>query len=256
MLPSLSLLRKKVCAALAFCRVQVFPGKKPLWPHPVPHLRRGPYPCAGPGWAGPPAAASRARSGVFALGPFRPSPGPPPGPSPRLFRSGRVRRGPYPVSVAALSGPGPVVPPSVRCGLPCVGSPLLPSGVPPGPAVPRRCPPGPSPSGLRGRLAPGAGGLDAFAPGPVFFLACGARCASCFCRCAAACGALLPFGFSPAPLPSPPPPLGAPGKREAREGGCGPHLPCGGRQVAPPGLSSFGSAASSGSSAGNFMPGT
>lgn len=30
-------------------------------------------------------------------------------------------------------------------------------------------------------------------------------------------------GLSPAPLPSPPPPLGAPGKRRAQMGGCGPH---------------------------------
>lgn len=31
------------------------------------------------------------------------------------------------------------------------------------------------------------------------------------------------YGLSPAPLPSPPPPLGAPGKRGAQMGGCGPH---------------------------------
>ena len=170
---------------------------------------------------GAPGAASRARSGVFALGPFRPSPGTPLGPSGR----GSAAR-PLPAR-CALGGrslpPGRCPLPSLRCGSP-LRSPLLRSGAGlrlPSVAASSR---GRPLARLRGRLPPAPGRarrcaplLWAFRPGALLRACCARLLALCGC-----CGG-LPWG-SPLRPPAPPPPLGAPGCAWPCWGACGP--PC------------------------------
>ena len=186
----------RACRAVgpAFCALRVLP-------------RRGPCPCARPLRRGAPAAASRARSGACALGPFRPSPGPPPGRAPRLPRSASCALA---RSVGARCRRLPAGPPSRRCGLP-VRSPLLCLGLA---LVQRVGPPGPPsarPSGFGGgRLRPrGLRGLAAALGrvAPRGRVCAPAPARACWCLCPAVSVSV----GSPLRPPAPPPPLGAPG---------------------------------------------
>ena len=165
--------KPQMYAALAFCRVQVFPGKKPLWPHPVPHLRRGPFPCAGPGWAGPPAAASRARSGAFRPRAFSALSGPAPRAFPPAFPFGPCAPGPLPRlrgrSLRSRAR-GPALCP-LRA--PLRGVALAPFGCAPWACGPPPVPPWPVPFGASGAAGSRAGGVFGVPP-PARFLCSGA----------------------------------------------------------------------------------
>ena len=167
-----------------------------------------------------PAPLSRPASVVFSLALSR-SRGPGRSLSPRLDRSGRVRRSAAPWPLA-----GPVcLRPRLRCaagallGCPCCAVPWALCS-----AWPRRVPPWSPPPGLRARglLARGRGGFAAVcsaSPPVSFLLACCARCA------------YLRRGFSPCAPPPRRPPLGGSGEREASGlGGRGPRC-----FAAPPG---------------------
>ena len=199
-------------------------------PTPGPHLRRGPFPCAGPGRGGPPAAAARARSGACALRRARP-PGLPPGSSGRpVCAAVRLRgrslgsraRGP---ALRGLRAP---------CG---AGRPCPASCVSPGPSVPSPVPPWPVPFGASGAACSRGRGLGGFAAVPVALPP-----APFFCSRAAPGplpvspvvrlpGALRrPLG-SPLRPSRPRRPAGAPGKRVACGWGLRPPL-----LRSPPGL--------------------
>ena len=187
---------------------------------------------------GAPAAASRARSGVFALASL-PAPAPL-GLRPLLQSCRPCARCRAPWSAA----PRQFLRPFSGClRAPCsvaLAASARPLGSLPGSQLPL---------GLARFAASGAAWLQPGAvgglwppffglPAPGFLLACCARCAFYAPRrkrprvfgCAG-----YP-AFSPAPLPSPPPPLGAPGKREAVPQGLRPPPAA---RAAPPGLIRF-----------------
>ena len=183
---------------------------------PRPPLRRGPCPCAGPLRRGAPAAASRGRSGVFALASLAgPAPGPcPPAPPLGLVRAFALRR-------LSLASSGLAVP-SAPVRAPCsVALPALRAGcrqrvAPPGPPSAR-------PSGFGGGWLRPRGPARPFGP-----LVWGRWPPGPFCAPAPAraCwrvfpGALLAVGLSPA-APRPAAPAGGSRGPEARLGGLRP----------------------------------
>ena len=190
----------------------------PFCPLRVRRLRRGPCPCARPLRGGPPAAASRGRSGVFARRCAPPAPPPgacPPAPPLGLVRACALRRR----SLAPLR----LARHPLRCGLPPL--PLLRSGAPGRFALPRRVPLAPSglrfaPSGFGGGwLRPGGlGGAGAAFSGlgPRGFLLRARACPRFACPA---------VGFSLAP-PRPAAPAGGSGVRVAcpGKGPAGPRL--------------------------------